>query len=208
MNIIQTNYEKQCKRPSDINQHLPILMKYTKECESVLELGVRGCVSSWAFAHGLVNNGRKKKLLFCNDLNPCNINKLQTNCKGIIDVQYKWCSDLSLDFPNESFDIVFIDTFHVYGQLKRELKKFSKIAKKYIIMHDTEVDKIYGEVNRSMLNSVDKLVKSTGIPKEELLLGLQPAIDEFLQDNPYWKVKEVFENNNGLTILEKINSME
>jgi hypothetical protein len=59
-----------------------------------------------------------------------------------------------------------------------------------------------------MLNSVDKLVKSTGIPKEELLLGLQPAIDEFLQDNPYWKVKEVFENNNGLTILEKINSME
>ena len=208
MNIIQTNYEKQCKRPSDINQHLPILMKYTKECESVLELGVRGCISSWAFAHGLVNNGRKKKLLFCNDLNPCNINKLQTNCKGIIDVQYKWYSDLSLDFPNESFDIVFIDTFHVYGQLKRELKKFSKIAKKYIIMHDTQVDKIYGEVNRSMLNSVDKLVKSTGIPKEELLLGLQPAIDEFLQDNPYWKVKEVFENNNGLTILEKINSME
>jgi hypothetical protein len=203
--IIQKNYEKKCKKPSDINQHLPTLMKYAKECESVLELGVRGCVSSWGFAYGLVNNGKDKKVLFCNDLNPCNIKELQTNCKDIIDVQYKWCSDLSLDFPEESFDMVFIDTLHVYGQLKRELHKFSKIATKYIIMHDTTVDKKHGEVRRIMMKQLETLVKSTGIPKEELLLGLQPAIDEFLQDNSHWKVKEVFNNNNGLTILEKIN---
>jgi hypothetical protein len=203
--IIQKNYEKKCKKPSDINQHLPTLMKYAKECESVLELGVRGCVSSWGFAYGLVNNGKDKKVLFCNDLNPCNIKELQTNCKDIIDVQYKWCSDLSLDFPEESFDMVFIDTLHVYGQLKRELHKFSKIATKYIIMHDTTVDKKHGEVRRIMMKQLETLVKSTGIPKKELLLGLQPAIDEFLQDNSHWKVKEVFNNNNGLTILEKIN---
>ena len=203
--IIQKNYEKKCKKPSDINQHLPTLMKYAKECESVLELGVRGCVSSWGFAYGLVDNGKDKKVLFCNDLNPCNIKELQTNCKDIIDVQYKWCSDLSLDFPEESFDMVFIDTLHVYGQLKRELHKFSKIATKYIIMHDTTVDKKHGEVRRTMMKQLETLVKSTGIPKKELLLGLQPAIDEFLQDNSHWKVKEVFNNNNGLTILEKIN---
>ena len=71
-------------------------------------------------------------------------------------------------------------------------------------MHDTTVDKIHGEVRRYMMNQVDKLVESTGIPKKELLIGLQPAIDEFVLDNPHWKVKEVFENNNGLTILEKI----
>ena len=197
-------YDKKRKRHSDINQHLPTLMNYAKECESVLELGVRGCVSSWAFAHGLEHNGTNKKILFCNDITDCNISELETNCKGIVDIQHKWCSDLSLNFPDDSFDIVFIDTLHVYGQLKRELNKFSKIAKKYIIMHDTTVDKVHGEVRRCRMGRLNHLIKTTGIPKEELLIGLQPAIDEFLQDNNIWKVKEVFENNNGLTILEKI----
>jgi hypothetical protein len=35
---------------------------------------------------------------------------------------------------NEAVDMVFIDTFHVYGQLKRELEKFSKLAKYYFIL--------------------------------------------------------------------------
>jgi len=38
-------------------------------------------------------------------------------------------------------------------------------------------------------------------------VGLKPAIDEFLQQNSHWKVKEVFTNNNGLTILERVNSL-
>ena len=32
---------------------------------------------------------------------------------------------------------------------------------------------------------------------------LNQAIDEFLKANSNWKIKEVFTNNNGLTILEK-----
>ena len=32
---------------------------------------------------------------------------------------------------------------------------------------------------------------------------LNQAIDEFLKANLNWKIKEVFTNNNGLTILEK-----
>ena len=36
------------------------------------------------------------------------------------------------------------------------------------------------------------------------LIGLMKAIFEFLSQNNNWKIKEIFTNNNGLTILEKI----
>lgn len=183
-----------CKRPSDINEHLPTLSAYASECETVLELGVRGVVSSWAFAHGLQNNGSTTKRLFCN------ISKLETECaKENIDVQHAWISDQDLPTEPNSFDLVFID---IYGQLKRELEKFGKVAKKYIIMHDTTVDAIRGELLRLNMNA-DQMTKMTGIPTDELTRGLQSAIDEFLVKYPEWKLHKDFTNNNGLTILKK-----
>ena len=41
--------------------------------------------------------------------------------------------------------MVFIDTWHVYGQLKRELERYKNESRKYLVMHDTTVDGIYGE---------------------------------------------------------------
>jgi hypothetical protein len=39
-------YNELCNRRSDINEHLPTLYRYAKQCESVFETGVRGCISS------------------------------------------------------------------------------------------------------------------------------------------------------------------
>jgi hypothetical protein len=49
---MKKKYNELCNIPSDINEHLPTLYKYACECDSILELGVRGCVSSWAFLMG------------------------------------------------------------------------------------------------------------------------------------------------------------
>ena len=35
--------------------------------------------------------------------------------------EYEWINDLDLDLKDRRFDLTFIDTWHVYGQLKREL---------------------------------------------------------------------------------------
>jgi hypothetical protein len=98
--------------------------------------------------------------------------------------------------------MVFIDTWHVYGQLKRELNKFSKITNKYIIMHDTSIDGIYGETIRMKWNSKEQSI-ATNIPEDEILKGLIIAIYEFLLININWRIKEKYENNNGLIVLEK-----
>jgi len=202
MEVIEQKYITLTNTVSDINEHLPTLYNYAKECDSIIELGVRGCISSWAFLRGLMTNNNNKKRLFFNDINECDINELLETVKTLdISVDYKWINDLDLEIT-EPVDLTFIDTWHIYGQLKRELAKYSKVTKKYIIMHDTTVDEIYGETIRCGWNAEQQSIDS-GFPVEEIECGLQKAIDEFLIDNPDWKLKERYTNNNGLTILEK-----
>lgn len=191
------------RNSGDIKEHLETLYKYSKECDSVFETGVRGCISSWAFLKGLLDGESKnKKRLFMNDITTCDINELLSISKKFdIEITYEWKNNLLLDF-DQKYDITFIDTWHVYGQLKRELNKFSKITNKYIIMHDTTIDEIHGETIRQRLNAVQQSNES-GIPFEEIIKGLWPAITEFLQNNPEWYIKERFTNNNGLTILAR-----
>ena len=70
----------------------------------------------------------------------------------------------------EETDLLFIDTWHCYDQLKAELRIHSSKAKKYIAFHDTHS---YGMKDEGT---------NTG-------LGLLPAIIEFMVENPKWKFK-------------------
>ena len=203
MERVIAEYQKAYDRAIDIKDHMYTLMQYSVECDSVFETGVRGCISSWAFLCGLLMSGGQNKRLLMNDITECDVKDL-LECASSFDriqVSYIWKNNLEIELPH-SFDITFIDTWHVYGQLKRELAKFAPMTNKYIIMHDTTVDEIYGETIRLGLNS-HKQSQESGIPESEIRRGLQPAIDEFLQENPEWYVKERFTYNNGLTILAR-----
>jgi beta-1,4-mannosyl-glycoprotein beta-1,4-N-acetylglucosaminyltransferase len=202
MDEIINIYNTLCKTPSDINEHLPTLFSYAKECDSIIETGVRGCVSSWALLYGLMCNNKAKKKIFMNDINECDISLFLNYSKILdIDVFYKWQNNLDLDL-NERYDMIFIDTWHVYGQLKRELNKFVPHINKYIIMHDTTVDEIDGETVRNGWNAKEQSIK-TGIPVDEITKGLGLAIVEFLDNNLEWEIDNKFINNNGLTILKR-----
>jgi FkbM family methyltransferase len=206
MDFVKNKFNQLCSNPSDINEHLPTLYKYATKCESVIELGVRGCVSSWAFTHGLLNNNKSVKEIFLNDLEKCDINELLNVGKNTdIKINYEWINDLKLEV-HKNYDLTFIDTWHVYGQLKRELEKYSKVTNKYIIMHDTTVDEILGETIRNGWNAIEQSLVS-GFPIEEINCGLWSAVEEFLQNNTDWVLKERYTNNNGLTILEKSNEI-
>ena len=210
MEIISNKYNDLCQTSSDINEHLPTLYEYAKKCNSIFEMGIRGCVSSYALVYGLLNNNQEgKKNILLNDIVECDINDLLSSCNGLdININYIWKNNLELDIT-ENYDLVFIDTWHVYAQLKRELDKFSKNTNKYIIMHDTTIDGEFGESARygygyQQEQRIQQYIIDTGFPREEICSGLMKAIFEFLSQNNNWKIKEIFTNNNGLTILEKI----
>jgi len=206
---MENKYISLCNQTSDINEHLPTLCEYTQKCESVFETGVRGVISSWAFIWGLVNNNSSVKKMFMNDIVKCNIEEISKSCdENKISLKYEWKNNLELDFEeNESYDLTFIDTWHIYGQLKRELEKFSKITNKYIIMHDTTVDAIQGETLRMWngnLSSIQILSNQSGIPTNEIMVGLWPAVNQFIESHPEWVIEKQFYNNNGLTIFKKV----
>jgi len=191
------------RKPSDINEHLETLSKFAKSCNSIFETGVRGVVSSWALLYGISKNNSENKTFIMNDIDEINIfSILKIMNKLNINGEFIKGNNLDLNLSGK-FDLVFIDTLHVYGQLKRELEKFSKIAEKYIILHDTTVDADKGEVVRLGLN-VKNIVEQTSFKEEEIVKGLWPAVEEFLITNTNWILHKRYINNNGLTILEKV----
>lgn len=179
-NAVEMIYEQKCKTISDINEHLPTIKKYCDECESAYELGVRNIVSSWAFAASNLQKFASVDLIVPKSEE---LKQLEDACKSK-KIDFKFLQKNSLDVEAEEVDLTFIDTWHVYDLCIQELNKYSKITKKYIILHDTT---LFGESGEQP----DKL-------------GLNYAVREFLENNKDWKIKEVFSNNNGLTVLQKI----
>ncbi len=182
---LEEQYEIRLKKRSDINEHLPTLKMYAEKCETILELGVRGIVSTYAFLMG-----KPKKITSVDiddprgDVELC----LSLAKKNNIDLSFVKADSRKWGSPEDNFDLIFIDTLHQYSVLKEELKKQGNKANKYIIFHDTAT---YG--------TKDEGGSRSGFPQ-----GLLPAINEFLEKNTHWKKHEVFKNNNGLTVLKKI----
>ena len=176
---IDNVYEFQCKNNNtEIFEHLPTLLRYSKECSNLTEFGVRDVVSTWAFL-----KSRPKKLTSYDIYKSPNINQVTSICKAE-GVNFEFIQSSTLDVEIEETDLLFIDTLHVYQQLRAELFKHAPKVRKYIIMHDTTTFGMNGETNDSV--------------------GLLPAIDEFLKSNLEWKTKEVYTNLHGLTILERM----
>jgi len=139
-----------------------------------------------------------------NDINECDIRELLSVTQELpIVMKYEWKNNLQLEL-SETFDLTFIDTWHIYGQLKRELAKFAPITNKYIIMHDTTVDEWQGETIRCGWNAEQQSIVS-GFPVQEINKGLWQAVQEFLDSNSDWVLHERFTNNNGLTILRRVS---
>jgi hypothetical protein len=201
MSAIASKYAAICARPSDINQHLPTLYEYASRVDHVTECGVETGQSSYAFANALRDKPTHK-------LVQVDIKKLHTipqfhqDCAAEgVNVLFHEMSDLVC--PMEETDLLFIDTWHVYGHLKRELDRWHSSVKQYIILHDTTVDEWYGETIRRRWDA-DAQSRATGIPIEEINMGLWPAVAEFLVAHREWVLEKRYTNNNGLTILRRV----
>jgi hypothetical protein len=200
LSLINEKYRARCTRNSDINEHLPTLYEYAKKVDHITECGVRGVVSSYAFAAGLLGNPRNRLIQVDLETNgSVDDFHIEAAVEGINSVFYHQ-SDLNC--PIEQTDLLFIDTWHIYGQLKRELARWHSHVTRYIIMHDTTIDEWHGESVRGGSNMETQSLE-TGIPVEEIGRGLWPAIEEFLAAHPEWILEHRYTNNNGLTILAR-----
>jgi hypothetical protein len=169
----------------------------------VTECGVRSVVSSYAFGAALRNKSPNRLVQVDLETNR-NVVQFGEECaREGVNVQFYQQSDLAC--PIEDTDLLFIDTWHIYGHLKRELARWHSHVRQYIVMHDTTVDEWQGETIRCGWNA-QKQSEQSGIPVEEITKGLWPAIAEFLEAHSEWVLEKRYTNNNGLTILKRVHS--
>lgn len=133
--MLEGEYRKAVRVPSDIHQHLPVMVRLCQELEAtkVIELGTRGGVSTLAWLYGLEHVGR----LWSVDIDPAP--ELPYDHWTFIQG-----SDLDRDVYRQlpdSADVVFIDTSHAYDQTLAELNLYLYKVRPggRIVLHDTEV---------------------------------------------------------------------
>lgn len=174
--IMDWSYEWCCKRPADINEHLPKLKELAAQCESVAEFGTRTAVSTIGLMAG----------------RPSYLTTYDTHYHPAADVIYNLAHYTTvkrvvqdvLTMPViEPVDMLFIDTRHTYEQIKVELSRHGNQARKFLAFHDTS---LYGEKG-----------EDGNAP------GLLAGIKEFLAANPRWKQVYQVDFNCGLTVLER-----
>ncbi len=134
-----TEYETNCGRWSDIQDHLPELMKRAKG--NVLELGVRDGISTSALLLGVELHGGQ---LISVDVEPCK--DVQDRFHG--HPQWRFLNASSIErLPLEplarkvllaGLDVLFLDTLHTYDHVTRELELWAPYVKPggTILIHD------------------------------------------------------------------------
>lgn len=187
---IFNHYKSLCNNISDINEHLPTLLEYAKNCEHITELGTRWVVSSYAFLAG------NPKTFITYDLVKDPKVDIAAFLANGANICFKFKQENTRECDLEETDLLFIDTWHTYNQLKVELHKHHTKVKKYIIMHDTIS---YRFTNEGRYADHTNLIETNK--------GLWPAITEFLNEyKDVWILEKEYENNNGLTVLKRIKN--
>jgi hypothetical protein len=173
-------------KPSDINEHIDLLLELGEECSHITEMGVRTGVSTRAFM-------QTGATLRCYDLelNPRLVEIFKLLQDDGRDVEYIKADVLDLDIVET--DLLFIDTWHAGVQLEQELKIHGNKARKYIAFHDTHT---FGTRDEILDGRPYQLKPIAGE-------GLLPQVIQFIIDNPHWRFKIHRTNNNGLTVLER-----
>lgn len=159
---------------SDIYKHLNTIYKYAKNCDIGIELGCKTGSSSFALLMGL------HILYSCDVAHSDHIYQLINPYFGDRFVKYH---ESSFDFDViEEADLLFIDSYHSYETVNKELNLHAHKIKKYIMFHDTFS---FGEIG------------------EDGGEGILKAIHEFLEANTEWKIVHQVDYNNGLMIIER-----
>ena len=159
MPIIEAKYKELCETPSDVHFHFPTIRKYVAEGDTVVELGVRYCVSTWAL---LAN--KPKTLISVDVMRPPEKN-LQEVVEAALDIGTDFnfvLGDSTQLIVEQPIDVLFIDTLHLYSQVVKELWRNAENTRKYIIFHDYGIPEVGACIHDFLYNPNWKWVEING----------------------------------------------
>ena len=176
-------FRKQCFWPDKMEQ----IHECVRNSLHITQIGIRNCELTELLAH-------PDRHLVCIDTVYCEkLELLHSKCKSFIMYQNK-------NHITET-DLLVIDDWNVYGQIKNLLQHHHKVNK-YIIINNTTLD---GEISESVRLNLDLDEQSIkfGYPKADITRGVRLAITEFLTNQSDWRMAYKCTEGKGFTILAR-----
>ena len=173
----------------DISEHLGYIKSVASNgpIRQVVEFGCRTGNSTLALLSGL-SEGAK---MFSYDIEDCPHKQIIKHAAKLAGIDWQFCLEPSHSCKQDA-DLVFIDSWHSYDQVKEELnivKGMKSVSD--IIFHDTELFGWFGQRDKRQGS------------------GILPAILRFMCDDLHqrkkgWVIYNYFRNNNGLLHIKSI----
>lgn len=182
MTIFYENYMRETKLDTDINEHLDLLYNLGRQVQHITEFGVGHGRSTRAFMAAIAETKgslRSYEIKLLDGVEDCFKQSQEANVDAILHLQNILEADI------EETELLLIDSHHTYNQVKQELDRHSHKVSKYLLFHDIVKYGLSGQDSGSV--------------------GIWPAINEFLDANPSWKIQAQYDNNNGMLVLIKEN---
>lgn len=185
-------YSLVCNCKTDINQLIPVLVRYAQEVNHITEFGIRFANSSVGLLYAI--KGTNKKYVAYDVTHEARQDYLkmmaeENNLNFELILQNPSPEEEGAVSNIEETDMLFIDTNHHARQASHELKLHADRVRRYLVFHDVETFG-YGETGGQ-----------GGEP------GLWYAINPFLEAHKgEWKIREHLKNNNGLLVLERVTT--
>lgn len=178
MSAIDDNFNRVRAESTDMEGHMDVIRQYASMCPTIAELGVYDCTSTWALLAGY-----PKQLTSYDIYRRPEVSHVEFAVSYCPQVHFKFVLDSSLNVDIGLVDLLFIDSYHTYEHLKLELARHSNSVTQYIILHDTTT---FADIDENQQRP-----------------GLWLAIEEFLNRNTEWLVRERFTHCHGLTVLQR-----
>lgn len=175
---VSAQFTKVAALSTDMVGHMAVIKSYAEQSQSAVEFGVHDCTSTWALMAGHPQRLTSYDIVRLPEVNL--VEQLAVNSG----TEFKFVLGSSLEAQLDFTDLLFIDSYHSYEQLKQELQLHAGKIRKFILMHDTTIFEFTDQTYSGR--------------------GLWPAVAEFLAEHPEWRVKERFTHCHGLTVLERL----
>lgn len=128
------NLHSHARHYRDMEPHVDTLVALARECSVIVELGVRGGVSTWAFLDGLPEDGRLVSADIDGTVAHLVPKRISSDPRWTLIVGDDRDKHIQRRLPVA--DLVFIDTSHEYHHTATELSLAQRLEAARIVLHD------------------------------------------------------------------------
>ena len=180
----------------NIREHLDDLTEEASKYDTIVELGRQNMCSTLALLLG-----KPKKFITVDVDEPSQRwfyrKDIAENYCEALGIEYEYRIADTLKMEPIKCEMMFIDTFHSYEQLYRELNIYNNDVSNTIVMHDTVS---FGQIDEPSSAIKTELLDKRFINKA----GLANALDDFLKENSHWTKSRIETKNNGMSYIIRI----